>query len=155
MPGSGKSTMGKILAETLNRSLYDIDIMIEEKEGISISEIFEKFGEEYFRKAETEILREISKESGAIIASGGGSILKEVNRDLIRQNSFVIFLDRPLEKLERVGRPLSKEPKSLEKLFSERYLIYKEISDLRVSVVENKEECLKKILEGLKIDWKF
>lgn len=152
MPGSGKSTMGKILAETLNRSLYDIDIMIEEKEGISISEIFEKFGEEYFRKAETEILREISKESGAIIASGGGSILKEVNRDLIRQNSFVIFLDRPLEKLERVGRPLSKEPKSLEKLFSERYLIYKEISDLRVSVVENKEECLKKILEGLKID---
>lgn len=117
MPGSGKSTMGKILAETLNRSLYDIDIMIEEKEGISISEIFEKFGEEYFRKAETEILREISKESGAIIASGGGSILKEVNRDLIRQNSFVIFLDRPLEKLERVGRPLSKEPKSLEKLF--------------------------------------
>lgn len=146
MPSSGKTTMGKMLAEKLNRKFFDIDKLIEE-EGKTIPEIFEEKGEEYFRDLESKVLEDISKENGLVIASGGGTPLREKNRDYIMQNSLVINLNRDLEKLETSGRPLSKNLENLKNLYSERKIIYENLANIKIEVIEDKEENLNLILK--------
>ncbi len=147
MPGCGKTTIGRRLAELTGRELLDTDELIRKKTGMDIPEIFEKFGEACFRELETGVLREVSKESGKIIATGGGVVTVPQNLDLIRQNSICIFLDREKEKLDISGRPLSRSV-GIDELYSRRLPLYRCWADLtfRVDDPDTTAENIKKEL---------
>lgn len=147
MPSCGKTSMGKMLAEKLKRDFYDTDKLIEEEEGKTIPEIFEEKGEDYFRNLESKILKDLSKRNGLVIATGGGTPLREENRYYIQQNSLVIYLNRNLENLETSGRPLSKNLDNLKKLYKERKEIYEDIAHIKVDVIEDKIKNLDLILK--------
>ena len=132
MPGSGKSTVGAALSRRLNRPFTDADAFIEEKSGMSILEIFEREGEEGFRKRETAALSEILKRSGEIVATGGGAVTREENFDIIRQNSVVFWIERDLEKLAKDGRPLSLKT-SAQEMFERRRALYERFCDYEIS----------------------
>ena len=149
MPSCGKTTMARLLSEKLKRDYFDTDKLIEEREG-KIPEIFENKGEKYFRDLETKVLEELSKKTGIIIATGGGTPLREINRDLLLQNALVIYLDRDIKNLETEGRPLSKNLETLEKMYGERNKIYQDISHIKIKVIEDEEKTLEKILEEIK-----
>jgi len=90
--GAGKTTVGKLLAEKLNQPFVDIDDVIEKKTDLAVPMIFEKFGEEYFRKLETDILQRIAKYPGNVIATGGGIILNAGNRKILKNTGITIYL---------------------------------------------------------------
>lgn len=136
MPGSGKTFLGKKMALEAGKSFVDTDERIVQREGMSIPEIFEKKGEEYFRQVETEALREVCSLSGLIIATGGGVVTKERNRDILRQNGRIIWVRRELSKLETKGRPLL-AGKGVFELYEERKRAYEEWSDFQM---ENQRE---------------
>lgn len=107
MPGCGKSSLGAMLAESMGRTLIDCDEEIVRRTGISIPEIFAKHGEAYFRDIESQVIQEVSSGSGAIIATGGGAILRAENVSAMHQNGRVCFIRRDINLLPRSGRPLS------------------------------------------------
>lgn len=152
MPGSGKSTMAKILARNLGKKAIDSDKLISSKYGKSASEIFEEEGENAFRKYESEAIAEIGRMNGQIIATGGGSIISKHNRDAIRQNGYVVYIDKKLEFLSRKNRPLSKDLESLEKIYKERKNKYESLMDKRVKAVNNVNLTAKMIYTELKED---
>ncbi len=139
--GAGKTTIGKRVASHLGCDFYDSDRVIEERTGVSIPLIFELEGEEGFRRRETEVIEELCKDKNIILATGGGAILREQNRQMMKQNSLVIFLNASLEKLfERTSRdrnrPLlqTSDPKQkLEQLLKDRLTIYQEMADIIVT----------------------
>ena len=134
MPGSGKSTIGKALSTLTGKKFVDMDEVIEEKAGMPIPEIFERFGEDHFRDLESEAAREVGKETGRIIATGGGVILREENMDALRQNGRIVLLKRDLEKLATSGRPLSTGIEALEKMARERGPLYEKYSEISIDV---------------------
>lgn len=107
MPGSGKSTVSARLAEKLDRIALDSDAEIEERNGATCARLIEKHGEAAFRKLESEVLADLGKRSGAVIATGGGCVMREENYDLLHQNGVIFWLERDLSQLPREGRPLS------------------------------------------------
>ena len=107
MPGSGKSTVAARLAEKLDRIALDSDAEIEERNGAACALLIEKHGEAAFRKLESEVLADLGKRSGAVIATGGGCVTREKNYDLLHQNGVIFWLKRDLSQLPREGRPLS------------------------------------------------
>lgn len=129
MPGCGKTTVAKYLSELTGRKMADTDRLIEEKVKMTIPEIFSKKGERWFRALETEVLRQVSKESGQIIATGGGIVTVPENKALIRQNGICIFIDTDKEKLDIAGRPLSQSV-GIDRLFKERLPLYRGWSDI-------------------------
>lgn len=135
MPGCGKTTIGRRLAGLTGRPLLDTDELIQEKAGMSIPDIFEKHGETYFRELETAVLREVTKESGKIIATGGGVVTVPENFDLIRQNSICVFLDREKEKLDISGRPLSRFV-GIDGLYRQRIPLYRAWADFTFRVYD-------------------
>lgn len=147
MPGSGKSTIGAALAKMTGRDFFDTDTIITEKSGKSIPEIIEGAGEPVFRQMETEALRDVSKKSGCVIATGGGIVKIPENRRLIRQNSTCVFLDRALHALPADGRPLSLK-NGIEALASERLPLYNSWCDYKVGVdgVEKTAQIIKELL---------
>jgi shikimate kinase len=90
--GSGKSTIGPILANTLGWNFYDLDNVIEKREKKKISRIFEENGEEYFRKLETEILKELAEEQNVVVALGGGTITNQENIDFLKKTGKIIYI---------------------------------------------------------------
>lgn len=135
MPGSGKSTIGLLLAQELSRPFVDTDSLIVEKAGMEISDIFSKYGEEHFRALERKVIAEASKRTGLVIATGGGAVLKSENIKNLSQNGKIFFLDRPLEQIVPTSdRPLSSDECALKKRFEERYEIYKATCDERIPV---------------------
>lgn len=133
MPSSGKSSVGRVLAELLSREFIDTDELIRERAGMEISEIFEVLGEEHFRSLESEVIREVSKLSGKVIATGGGTVLREENVRALRKCARLFFLDRPLELLRPTAdRPLSSDVSKLEKRYRERYPIYSSVCDEKI-----------------------
>lgn len=130
MPSSGKTTVGKRLAELTGREFVDTDEEIVKRIGTSIAEFFEKNGEEAFRKIESEVLSEYAKRAGIIVATGGGAVLKKENVRAIKRNSVAVFLDRPLDLLVATSdRPLASDKDKVKKLFEQRYDIYKSVAD--------------------------
>ena len=149
MPGSGKSTIGKVLAEKLGRDFIDTDDVITEKHGV-ISDIFASNGEAYFRDIETEAVKETAKKGGIVIATGGGAILRKENVRALRQNGVIFFLNRPLEDIIPTSdRPLSSDIESLRKRFEERYPIYKATGDFEIAIDGKVENAVNRILECL------
>jgi len=121
MPGSGKTTIGRILAEKLNREFIDTDDEIIKTEGKTISDIFGESGEEYFRDIEAGVIKEVSKSSGKVIATGGGAILREENINNLKLNGKIYFLNRSPELLIPTSdRPLAGDVEAIYKRYSER-----------------------------------
>jgi shikimate kinase len=125
MPGSGKSTLGKELSKALNLTYIDLDEWIEEKEGMSIPQIFEKFGQDYFRKKETEALSLfINSSDNALISTGGGAPCFNDNMKLINSGGTSIFINVSLEELFKRLR-LGKQNRPLVQGLSDEELLNK------------------------------
>ncbi|MGN0555146.1 MAG: shikimate kinase [Candidatus Fimenecus sp.] len=131
MPGCGKSTVGKALAKRLSRPFFDADEEIVRRAGKPIPEIFQAEGEAGFRKIETEVLFDLCRQSGAVIATGGGAVTVPKNHDILRQNSLVVFINRDIAVLPTVGRPLS-EQNDLHEMFRRRLPLYRAVCDYEV-----------------------
>ena len=123
MPGSGKSTIGKALAERLGREFADADCEIAKAAGMTIPKIFAQSGESGFRQIETEVLTKLSKRSGLVISTGGGCVTQERNYPLLHQNSKIFCLTRNLDQLPTAGRPLSQKG-NLEEMYRIRKPMY-------------------------------
>ena len=146
MPGCGKSSVGKALAKKTNAEFIDTDNLIEKSSGKSIPDIFACEGEEIFRNIESGEINECSKKLGAVIATGGGAILRETNRDALRQNGIIIYLRRPLEHLSQNGRPLSAGDDAVKKLYENRKAIYESFADYIVDVGKSPDETADNII---------
>ncbi len=151
MMGCGKSTCGRYLSEFTGLPLVDTDQLITERTGKTPSEIFAQQGEQYFRDLETDLCRELSEQSGLIIATGGGLPLREENRRLLRENGVVVFLSRPAEDIfnpEKLkDRPLAQMGKeNFLRRFEERVPIYREMAHYEVESAPVKAETAKKVL---------
>ena len=140
--GSGKSSIGKLLAQSCQMQFLDTDYEIEQNSKYDITTIFEKFGEEEFRNKETGLLENLSRVENHIIATGGGIILKQENIDIMKKMGLIVFLDINLQaQIKRVKyrkhRPLLKNTdleKKLKDLKSKRDPIYNTISDYIIDV---------------------
>lgn len=131
MPGCGKSTIAASIARALGRKLVDIDQEIEKASGKSIPAIFTEDGESTFRQLETESLAHFGKESGLVIATGGGCVTRAQNLPLLQQNGRLFWLQRDLSLLPTSGRPLS-QTQSLSELYQQRRSLYEAWSDFTV-----------------------
>lgn len=145
MPGCGKSTVGSLLAQRLGRVFVDADAQIPELAGKSIPEIFAQDGEETFRKWETQVLSEFGKQSGLIIATGGGCVTQERNYNLLHQNGQIFWLKRDLDVLPTDGRPLSQSNR-LDDLYEARKGQYQAFADFVIDNNESTEETVAAIL---------
>ena len=138
--GAGKTTIGRQLAKSLGLPFYDSDKAIEESTGVDIPTIFEFEGENGFRDREQKMLQQLTELKGIVLATGGGAILREENRKLLKENGIVIYLqcsiDRIMERTRRdTQRPLLKtaNPKErIEELFTEREPLYLNCADIIV-----------------------
>ena len=144
MPGCGKSTVGKKLAEELDRPLVDTDEEIVKRIGCTIPEYFAAHGEEEFRKREHEVLRDFSGRSGQIIATGGGIVTRPENMDPLRENALVVFLRRDIGKLPTSGRPIS-QSHDLHELYEKRRPLYEAAADVTVDNIDL-EQTVEEIL---------
>ena len=143
MPGTGKSLIGKFLAELTGKTLQDTDAKIEEEAKMTIPEIFEKEGESGFRDRESAICKKLGKERNLIIATGGGAILRPENVDALRQNGTLVHITRSIDKLPTRGRPLSKNIETLKKMEAQRMPLYKAAADI---TFRNNYTCSRKKL---------
>lgn len=146
MPGSGKTTIGQAVAEKLGRDFFDADDEIKKIIKIEISDFFSKYGEEKFRDIETEVIKDLSKRSGAVIATGGGAVLRRENTDALKMNGILYFLDRPLEQIVPTSdRPTASSAEALKKRYDERYGIYCGCADKNITVTGNVLDAVKQI----------
>ncbi len=154
--GCGKSTVGKQLADALSYEFGDTDAMIEEAYGKTVSKMFEEDGEEYFRTAETELLRKLSGGAeGLVLATGGGMPMREENRELLREIGTVIFLETKIETiLDRLqndtGRPLADgedREARLRPLYEKRLPVYREVADY---ILDTEDKSFYAIIEEIK-----
>lgn len=150
MPGCGKSTLGKLIAERLGRKFVDCDAEIVKAAGTSIPDIFANEGEEGFRTRESAVLADICKESGLVVATGGGAVTRERNLPLMHQNGTVLFLDIKPDALPTDGRPLSQK-KTPAVLYAERLPLYRAAADVIIPITRDTKANMTKILEVLTV----
>lgn len=148
MPGSGKSTLGRLLAEKTGRCFADTDAEIEKRINMSIPEYFAARGEAAFRKVEGEVLRDIGKRSGLVIATGGGCVIKPENYPFLHQNSKIIWVKRALNELPIDGRPISQQTRA-EELYNIRRPMYEAFSDMCIDNNTTPEQAVRDILAVL------
>ncbi len=147
MPSSGKTTVGKALAKLTGRKLIDTDTEITLRANKTIPEIFKSEGEEAFRRIESEVIASLATETGAIIATGGGAILKEENLQNLRYNARLYFLDRPLSLLTPTDdRPTASDREALKARYRERYPRYLTACDVRIDANATPDEIANSIL---------
>ncbi len=138
MPGAGKTGAARRLAHYIGRPFVDLDDAFEVAFGICASEFIKAHGEDAFRARETEILRDVSKGQGLVAACGGGVVVREENLDLLRQNGYIVMLDRPLEELSMKDRPVS-VAKGIETIAEERMGLYRGWADLEIKCTGSAE----------------
>ncbi len=150
MPGCGKSTLGRLVAEATGRTFYDVDEQIVDMAGMDIPEIFTHEGETGFRRRETSVLAQLGSQSGLVIATGGGCVTRQENYPLLHQNGRIIWLRRPLDQLPTDGRPLSQAGK-LADMYQAREPLYRSFADFTVHNEQTPQNTLNAILrlEGL------
>jgi len=150
--GTGKSSVGTLLAQQMGWPFVDLDTIIEAGQGASIREIFERAGEAFFRQLEHAALVEVSKKEPAVIALGGGTFAQKSNFDLIRQTRGVtIWLDCPLEELwQRCStmdnRPLFRDRKSFSRLYEQRLPLYRQAEFRIATGARSPEEIVQEII---------
>lgn len=151
MAGCGKSTIGKILSQTLNKEFVDTDEMIENAENKPIPEIIERFGEDFFRCAENLAVNIAGKEKSRIIATGGGVITRPENYMPLKQNGIIVFINRDADRLDTRGRPLS-QLYGVKPLYEKRMPLYRQFADIEVDgngTPEQVTELIIKEIEGI------
>ena len=149
MPGCGKSSIGTLLAEKLDRPFLDADAEIEKAVGMPIPDFFKLYGEAAFRELESRVLADLGKRSGAVIATGGGAVLREENYAALHQNSTIVWLTRDLARLPIDGRPVS-QATSLDALFAARKTRYERFADHIIDNNGAPDETVRAILEALR-----
>jgi len=154
MMGCGKTTIAKLLSQKLQRPYIDIDEYIVEKYHMSIAQMFD-ISESYFRERETICCREIGKKQGIIISTGGGIIKNQINVDLLKENGFIIYIDRPIDMIcqdvDTSTRPLLKEgTKKLYQLYEERHSLYMNACDCHLMNDSTLKDVVYKILDCIK-----
>ena len=142
MPGCGKTTVGQQLAQELGKKFVDADQALEETTGWKITDILPSQGEAAFRALETQTLADLGKQSGLVIATGGGCVTREENYDLLHQNGTVFWLTRQLNKLPTQGRPLSRD---LGQMYARREPMYRRFADAAVSNDGTVEQTVREI----------
>ena len=154
--GCGKSTVGKILARKNGCGFIDMDDYIVERERMTIPQIFAEKGEKYFRDTETAVIGELA-EKGAVIACGGGAMLKKENAEIASENGIVVYIDIPFEACyERISgdsnRPLvmNNTKEQLEEIYNGRVPIYRENSNISVDGIGSADEIAARIAEAVK-----
>lgn len=159
--GTGKSVVGKQLSQELSMKLFDMDYEIEKSQKRSISDIFKKDGEEYFRKLETNLLKELLKYDDIIISTGGGIVTLDENLKLLEIEKKVIFLDGDAKTIQQNvhkeinKRPLLKESKNvyktIEGLLKNRYCKYEKVCDIKIDINDkNIQEVVSEILVSIR-----
>lgn len=148
MAGCGKSTIGKVLAEKLNKELVDTDQMIENVENMPIPEIIEKFGEVHFRNCENAAVILAGREKECIIATGGGVITRLENYNPLKQNGIIVFINRDAELLPTNGRPLS-QMHGVKALYEKRMPLYRQFADIEIDGNGTVEEVADRIIKEI------
>ena len=158
--GCGKSTVGRQLAELTGRQFMDMDELIANRSGMSVSDIFEKFGEEEFRRLEREVCAELSKKQGLVIAAGGGALTFPENVKALSETGDIVLLDVPLEVILKrlqhdTTRPLLARPdreEAARKLYNSRQPLYRAACGYSVDGGKNAGDVARSILGLLNID---
>lgn len=148
MPGCGKTTVGKAIAKALSRPFCDADAEIERRAGQTIPAIFEAEGEAGFRARETAVLADLCKQSGAVIATGGGAVTIPENTDILRQNSIVLFLNRDPSALPTDGRPVSQRD-GVQAIYTRRLPLYRAVCDHEIDGNGDIETVTRRVLEAI------
>lgn len=153
MPGCGKTTIGKLIAEKLSMYFVDVDEYIEKLQSKKISEIF-KTGEENFRQLETKAIGEIVKNGNTVISTGGGVVKNSKNIEILHKAGIIVFIDRPIDKIagdiDLAVRPLLKNDlNNLHELFIERYPLYNRYADYVINNNSDPEETALSIIKLL------
>ncbi len=152
MPSCGKTTVGREIAKRTGLTLVDTDEVITERIGCTISEFFKEKGEAEFRRIESEVIAELSRTGGKIISTGGGAILNPANVKELKANGILIFIDRSIDRLTPTDdRPLLQNRDMLEKLFRDRYDIYKAAADATIDGNGNILQNVRRVMEAA--DW--
>ena len=147
MAGAGKTTVGKLVAKALLREFYDVDEEIFSRTNKTSAEFIKTLGEERFREIESEVIADLSKKSGIVIALGGGSVLSEKNIENLKQNGVVGYLEREVEFLSDDNRPLSKKI-GAKTLFEKRKPIYEKTMDFKVKNAGEIDRTVKEMIKG-------
>ncbi len=153
MPSCGKSTIGKLVANALGREFFDADTEFERMHSITPESAINELGEDAFRKKEIETLASLGKMSGAVIATGGGTVTREENYPSLHQNGIIVYIKRDLSLLSTDGRPLSKAGK-LEELFQKRKALYEAFADVTVEnsgTPDDAATVIQKEIETMKV----
>ena len=149
MPMSGKTTLGTMLSTAFNKEFIDIDKEIVNRENMSINEIFETKGEDYFRSIERELYKEYAKKNGLIISTGGGIVKNIQSIDYLKENGMIVFVDRKIEKMIMNNhRPLSKTYSDVKELLKERYELYFDNCDFKINNNGSKKRAVIHIVEA-------
>ena len=148
MPGCGKSTIGKMLSEKLNKELIDSDVEIEKVINCQIKDFLTESNEEEFRDIESNVINNISLLNNKIISTGGGAVKRYSNIKSLKGNGLIIFIDRSIDNIKTDDtRPLSSNVEKLNKLYKERYPLYKKACDYEVSNNGDIHDTVNKIIE--------
>ena len=155
--GCGKSTVGRLLSKQAGFGFADIDEYIVKSYGMSINEIFAKYGEETFRKMETDACKHFSEKGSLVISSGGGTVMNAENVSLLKKGGIIVLLDVSLEELKRRlkhdrSRPLLQAPnpdKRIEELFNSRIDTYRMVADVTVNGDKSPSEIVAYILKKI------
>ncbi|MCQ2409603.1 MAG: AAA family ATPase [Clostridia bacterium] len=150
MPGTGKTTVGKALAESIGYSFVDTDAEIE-KDGVKIEDIFKNSGEEFFRECETEKVKEFSLKNNYVISCGGGVVLKDENIDYLKANGTIVLLTRNVSAENTKGRPLIKSEEDMKRLSQERKSLYDKYAEFTADNNKTVEDCVNIIKSALEI----
>lgn len=153
MPGSGKTTIGMLLAKKLDACFIDMDQYIENTWGQTIPQLFLR-GEAYFRKLESEAVASLKDTKPAVISTGGGTVKDPSNMDILKENGVIVFIDRPLEDIAKdinlTDRPLLKGgAERLREIYHERYGLYSRYCDIRIVNDRSDADAVKSIIEAL------
>ncbi len=152
--GAGKTTIGRQLAKKLSLRFYDSDHEIEKRTGVKISLIFEIEGEDGFRRRESQVLRELSQMNNIVLSTGGGAVTQAENREVLKENGYIIYLKSSPEMLfkrtaDDKRRPLLQGDNRLEqisKILSEREPVYIELAD---EIINSEKMSIKQIIQNI------
>ena len=149
MPGCGKTTIGQLLSRRLGKKFLDADTVLEERAGRPITQIIPQEGEAFFRRLESEVLEDLGKQSGLVIATGGGCVTIPANYASLHRNGTIVWLKRDLTALPTEGRPLSMAG-HLEQMYAKRRPLYEAFSDFAVENSGTPEETAEEVMRLVK-----